>query len=297
MGPADPYAVPHMPYAAQPGMISNRVERRKPYATEEEVPVTRIDSVRHAADVTKDSVRHAAEVAAPYASTARQSAVYYGRQAGTYGKQAGAVAKEKYDARLAPKIGQAAEQAWAAVPPKTATAVETAARRTRDGAKTAADFTAPKAAAAVGATMAVAVPAREEIVVRGAAALQALRGQVTAAEINRLVRRRVRRQQAGRVMRGMIVAGLAGGAVYAAVKWWSRQSSPDWLVEPSEATEVDDRVGPGSTLKVVDPLDDGRSVNGSGPTVDRVDGSPDAGIDPEVEAKQADADRRDDEDR
>src|SRR4051812_10637684 len=117
-----------MPYAGWPGMISNRVERRKPYATEEEVPVTRIDSVRHAADVTKDSVRHAAEVAAPYASTAKQSAVVYGRQAGVYGRQAGVLARQQYDARLADKVNQAREQAMAAVPPKAAAAMETAAR-------------------------------------------------------------------------------------------------------------------------------------------------------------------------
>jgi hypothetical protein len=99
-------------------MISNRVERRKPYGTEEEVPVTRIDTVRHAADMTKDSVRHAAEVAAPYASTAKDGAVHYGRQAGGYGRQAGAKAKQGYDARLAPRVGQAREQALAAVPPR-----------------------------------------------------------------------------------------------------------------------------------------------------------------------------------
>jgi hypothetical protein len=287
-----------MPWLPLPGMMSNRVERRKPYATEEEVPVTRIDSVRHAADVTKDSVRHAAEVAAPYASTAKESAVQYGRQAGTYGRQAGALAKEKYDARLAPRVGQAREQVWAAVPPKAADAVETAARRTKEGARTAADFTAPKVGAAVASTMAVAVPAKDEIAVRGAAAIQALRGRVTAAEIERLVRQRARRRQAGRVLRTLVVAGLAGGAVFAAYKWWSKQTSPDWLVEPAEATEVDDRVGPGSTLTVVDPLDEGSaSLNGSGPKVDRVDGSVGGDLDPEVEAKQADADRRDDEDR
>ena len=44
--------------------------------------MTRIDSVRHAADVTKDSVRHAAEVAAPYASTAREGAGHDAQQAG-----------------------------------------------------------------------------------------------------------------------------------------------------------------------------------------------------------------------
>jgi hypothetical protein len=287
-----------MPQAVRPGMISNRVERRKPYATEEEVPVTRIDSVRHAADVTKDSVRHAAEVAAPYASTAKDSAVYYGRQAGTYagtyGRQAGTMAKERYEVRLAPKVGQMRDQAWAAMPPKAANAVETAGRRTREGARVAAGYTAPKVATAVATTVAVAGPAKDEIVLRGTAALHALRGQVTAAEIDRLIRRRIRRQQAGRALRGLLVVALAGGAAFAAVKWWSKQSNPDWLVEPSAATEVDERGAGGGTLTVVDPMEGGGSLNGSRPTVDRVDGTPEAGLDPEVEAEQAEAERRKD---
>ncbi|CAM5331613.1 hypothetical protein STENM327S_01520 [Streptomyces tendae] len=41
-----------------------------PYATEEEEPVTRIDSVRAATGSAKDSVLHAAEVVAPYAEHA-----------------------------------------------------------------------------------------------------------------------------------------------------------------------------------------------------------------------------------
>jgi hypothetical protein len=278
-------------------MISNRVERRKPYATEEEVPVTRIDSVRHAADVTKDSVRHAAEVAAPYASTARQNAVVYSRQAGVYGRQAGALARQQYDALLADKVDQARAQAMAAVPPKAAAAMETAARRTRAGTRAAALYAAPRAVAAIATTRAVAGPAKDEVVVRGSAALHALRGHVTAADIDRLVRRRLRREKAGRAMRGMLVMTLAGGAVFAAVKWWSKQSSPDWLVEPSEATEVSDRVGKGTTLTVVDTLDDSSSANGSGPKVDRVDGSPDASLDPEVEAKRTEADRPEDDER
>lgn len=257
--------------------------------------MTRIDSVRHAADVTKDSVRHAAEVAAPYTSTAKEGAVRYGRQAGMYGvqygRQAGQLAREQYEARLAEVIAQARRQARAAVPPKAAVAVETAAKRTAESAKAATEFTAPKVGHAVAVTRSVAVPARDEAMIRGAAVLHALRGHVTAAEIDRLVRRRMRRERTGRVFRGLVVAGLAGGAAFAAWKWWSRQNNPDWLVEPAEATEVEERT---TTLTVVDPLDDSSaSVNGSDPRVDRVDGSPEAsGLDPEVEAKQAEAERR-----
>ena len=257
--------------------------------------MTRIDSVRDAADRTKDTVRHAAVAAAPYAGAARDSAVLYGKQAGVYGRQAGLMARREYDVRLAPKVAQARDQAMAAMPPKAAAAVETASRRTRKGARVAAAYTVPRAVAAVATTRAVAGPAREEVVLRGAAALQALRGNVTAADIDRLVRRRLRRQRAGRAARGVLVIALAGGALYAAYQWWSKQTDPDWLVEPSEPTEVGDRIGPGSTLTVVDTMDDGGSLNGAGPSVDRVDGSPEQ--DPEVEAKQAEADRHDDDEQ
>jgi hypothetical protein len=276
-------------------MISNRVERRKPYATEEEVPVTRIDSVRHAADVTKDSVRHAAEVAAPYANTAMDNAVLYGKQAGAYGRQAGIVAKQQYDAKLADKVVQARDQAWSAVPPKAVEAVETAARRTRDGAKAAADYTAPRVGTAVAVTRSVAGPAKDEAVLRGSAALHALRGQVSAADIDRLVKIRQRRARTGRAARDVLIVAAACGAAFAAWKWWSKQNNPEWLVEPAEPTEVGDRasMNGSSTLTVVDPLDDDVSLNGSSPTIDQVDGSAAAtGLDPEVEAKQAEADRR-----
>ncbi|MFF6955247.1 DUF5324 family protein [Streptomyces sp. NPDC008317] len=265
--------------------------------------MTRIDSVRHAADVTKDSVRHAAEVAAPYASTAKDNAAYYAQQAG-------ALARQQYDAHLADRVDQAREQAKSAVPPKAADALGTAAKRTRRSARAAADYTAPKVRAAadytapkvesaVTATRSVAGPAKDEAVLRGAAALHALRGQVTAAEIDGLVRRRVRRERTGRVFRGLVVAGLVGGAAFAAWKWWSKQTNPDWLVEPPEATDVADRgpVNSSGTLTVVEPVGhpNGSSPNG---TIDQVDGSLEAdGLDPEVEAKQADADRPDDEGR
>ncbi|MEU6849349.1 DUF5324 family protein [Actinacidiphila alni] len=264
--------------------------------------MTRIDSVRHAADVTKDSVRHAAEVAAPYASTARDGAARYAHQAGT-------LARQQYDARLADRVGQARDQARAAVPPKAADALDAAARRTRSTARAAADYTAPRVRAAadytapkvesaVNATRAVAVPAKDEAVLRGTAALHALRGQVTAAEIDGLVRKRMRRERTGRVFRGLVIAGLVGGAAFAAWKWWSKQTNPDWLVEPSEPTDADDRASMNGTgtLTVVEPLEHANgSPNG---TLDQVDGSVNGsvdadGLDPEVEAKQADVDRDD----
>lgn|GEM_PF-1904790 len=237
--------------------------------------MTRIDSVRHAADVTKESVRHAAEVAAPYANTAKDTVVVYGRQAGVYGRQAGTLAKQQYDAKLADRVDQAREQAWAYVPPKAVQAVERAVRRTREGAQTAADYTAPRVGTALATTRSVAVPVSNEVVARGSAAVQALRGNVTAAEIDRLVRRKLFRRRAGKVALDAVFLAVAAGVGLAVWKWWSDQNNPEWLVEPSEATEVGERgtVSGSATLTVVDPLDEGGSLNGSSAKVDRVDGS------------------------
>ena len=127
---------------------------------------------------------------------------------GDHAQQAGALARATYDAKLAAQVRQAREQAWAAVPPKTAVAVENAARRTRQTARTAADYTVPRVGSAVAATRAVAVPVTNEALLRGAAAIHALRGQVTAAEIDRLVRKRVRRERTGRAFRGVLLAGV-----------------------------------------------------------------------------------------
>jgi hypothetical protein len=148
---------------------------------------------------------------------------------------------------------------------------------------------------AVAVTRSVAGPAKDEVVLRGAAALQALRGQVSATDIDRLVRRRLFRAKAGRAARDAALVAVCCGAAFAAWKWWNKQNNPDWLVEPSEATEMDDRasMNGSATLTVVDPLDGG-SVNGSAPsTIDQVDGSPGASdLDDEVRAKQAEADRK-----
>ncbi|WP_051951178.1 DUF5324 family protein [Actinacidiphila yeochonensis] len=252
--------------------------------------MTRIDSVRHAADVTKESVRRAAEVAAPYANTAKDTVIIYGRQAGVYGRQASVLAKQNYDAKLADRVDQVREQAWAAVPPKAVVAVETAARRTRDGAQAAVDYTAPRVGTAVAVTRSVAVPVGEEAVMRGSAAVQALRGNVSAADIDRLVRRRLFREKAGRIAVDAAFAAVACGVGLAVWRWWSSQNNPEWLVEPSEATEVGERSGMNgsATLTVVDPLDEGGSLNGSSARVDHVDG-----LAPDATGHGIDAERRD----
>ncbi|MFF2135168.1 DUF5324 family protein [Streptomyces sp. NPDC058193] len=225
--------------------------------------MTRIDSVRAATYSAKDSAQHAAEVVAPYADTAKEQAAHYAQEArarlAPKVSKAAAQARVQYGAHLAPRI----EQALTHVPPKVDEAAHKAAVRTRSAARTAADYTVPRVEYAVAASR----PLAEEATARSTAALAALRGQVTAKEIQKLVRKHERRAKAGRAAKGFLVLGVLAGGAFAAWKWWDKQANPDWLVEPPAPTDVaDDRT----------PL---TSVDGSGRTV----------LDPEVRAKQDEA--------
>ncbi|MPY59725.1 DUF5324 family protein [Streptomyces spongiae] len=232
--------------------------------------MTRKDSVRAAAESAKSNVRHAAEVVAPYADTAKDRASHYSHEArvrlAPRVSQAAEQARHQYGAHVVPRL----EQARSHVPPKVDHAAHEAAIRTRKAARQAAVYTAPRVERAVAA----AGPVRDEAASRGAAALAALRGQVSSREVQKLVRRQQRRARAGRVVKGLAVLGALAGGAFAAWKWWDKQANPDWLVEPPAATEVPD----GGHLT---------SVDGSGQSV----------LDPEVQAKQAEDEAADRDDR
>jgi hypothetical protein len=222
--------------------------------------VTRIDSVRSATGSAKDSVLHAAEVVAPYADTAKDRASYYAHEArvrlAPKVSLAADQARVQYGAHVVPRL----EQARTHVPPKVDQAAQEAAVRTRKAAQQAAEYSRPRIEQAVAA----AGPVKDEAAARGAAAFAALRGQVSPKEIQKLVRKHERRARAGRLAKGLAVLGVLAGGAFAAWKWWDKQANPDWLVEPPAATEVPE----------------------SG-HLTSVDGSPEAQLDPEVEAKQA----------
>src|SRR5690606_24052461 len=141
-------------------------------------------------------------------------------------------ARVQYGAHIQPYL----EQARTHVPPKVDQAAHDAAARTRQAARQAADYSRPRIEQAI----AVAGPATEEAAARSAAALAALRGQVTAQQIQKLVRKQQRRARAGRAAKVIAIAGLVAGGAFAAWKWWDKQANPDWLVEPPAATD-----GPG----------------------------------------------------
>ncbi|MET7742698.1 DUF5324 family protein [Streptomyces sp. NPDC005385] len=222
--------------------------------------MTRIDSVRAATGSAKDSVLHAAEVVAPYADTAKDRAAYYATEArvrlAPKVSQAAEQARVQYDAHLAPRL----EQARTHVPPKVEQAAQETAVRTKKAARQAAVYSKPKIEQAVAA----AQPVGEEAASRGAAAIAALRGQVSPKEIQKLVRKHERRARAGRVVKGLAVLGILAGGAFAAWKWWDKQANPDWLVEPPAATEVPES---------------GRLTS--------VDGSGQSDLDPEVQVKEA----------
>jgi hypothetical protein len=222
--------------------------------------VTRIDSVRAATGSAKDSVLHAAEVVAPYADTAKERAAHYAHEArvrlAPKVSQAADQARVQYGAHLAPRL----EQARSHVPPKVDQAAQEAAVRTRLAARQAAEYSRPRIEQAVAA----AAPVRDEAALRGAAALAALRGQVSAAEIQKLARKHQRRAKAGRAARTLLILGAVAGGAFAAWKWWDKQANPDWLVEPPAATEVPET---------------GHLAS--------VDGTGQSELDPEVQAKQA----------
>ncbi|GHH70334.1 hypothetical protein GCM10018793_04210 [Streptomyces sulfonofaciens] len=235
--------------------------------------MTRIDSVRAATDSAKDSVLHAAEVVAPYADTARDKAVHYAHEArvriAPKVSLAADQARVQYDAHLAPRIVQARKQARSHVPTK----VDEAAGRTAKVARQAAAVAGPRIEQAVAVSrprieqaVAVAGPARQEAVSRSSATLAALRGQVSAKDVQRIVRRRERRAMAGRMAKGALLLGALAGGAFAVWKWWDKQANPDWLVEPPAATEVSEE----SRLS-------------------SVDGSVGRSLDPDVAARQTES--------
>ncbi|GAA2792016.1 DUF5324 family protein [Streptomyces showdoensis] len=224
--------------------------------------MTRMDSVRAATGSAKESVLHAAEVVAPYAESARDQAVQYAQDArdklgpkvSKAASQARAQARHQYDCHVAPHV-----------PPRVDEAAHRAAAVTRKAARQATDYTVPRVEHAVAATG----PVLDEAGARSVAAWAALRGQVTPRDIEKIVKHQERRARAGRLAKGVVILGVLAVGAFCAWRWWDKQANPDWLVEPPAPTEVDEETGLSS-------VDDGGSS-----------------LDPEVAAKEADAEATD----
>ncbi|WP_371480365.1 DUF5324 family protein [Kitasatospora sp. NBC_00315] len=239
--------------------------------------MTRLDSARETADRTKETL-------APYAATARDTALHYADEA----KQRVGPALEA----LGPKVGVAAERArtgashtaqsarvqfdrhvlpqlghaFSSLPPEAQQNALKAFHRAQEAALAAKlsaarvagqtkATVAPRVAQAVGDARAAVVPVALEAQTRGAAAITALQGHVTAAEIGELAAKNAKKEQRNGWATGLAVAGtLAIGGGVVAWQWWRRSNSPEWLVEPAV------QGGPNTTHS-------GAHAAGSGPTV------------------------------
>lgn len=226
-----------------------------PDATEEEKPVTRLDSARENAGWNK-------EAAAAYAVTAKDAALHYadearqrfgpavealgpkaaaaGAQARSSATQAAQAARVQYAKHVAPQL----EQAFLSLPPGAQQSTLKAVHRAQEAAL-AAKINAAKAAGQAKATLgpkvtdaysgarATVVPVAHEAQVRGAAALTALQGHVTASEISELAAKNIKKENRSGWATGLAVGGVVAiGAGVCAWQWWRKQNNPEWLVEP-----------------------------------------------------------------
>ncbi|MEV7519127.1 DUF5324 family protein [Streptomyces sp. NPDC091371] len=191
-----------------------------------------------AAEHAREAVKHAAEVVVPYAGSAKDAAVHYAHEANDLlapkvshaAHGAARHARSTYECHVQPRIRAARTH----VPPNVDRAATRAVQQTLVAARQAAEYTQPRIESAIAA----ATPVAEEAASRSTAALAALRGQVSAKEVQQLVRRHERRARAGRWVKGFVLAGVVAGVAFAAWKWWDQQANPDWLVEPPAATEL-----------------------------------------------------------
>jgi hypothetical protein len=197
-------------------------------------------------------------------------------------------AESSYHHHLEPRISHARE----AVPPRLEHVVEVAADRTRQAAHRAAETagpritgtfnevrgaTGPKIHDALETARSHAEPVRYEARARGAAAAAVIRGQVSAADVEKLLKRQSRNAHRARTAKRLGLLALVLGAAAAGWQWWRQQSTPDWLVEEPPATEVAASRSTGSTATTGGkPAEDAfvhDTGSGSGKSVDSVDGS------------------------
>ncbi|MFD4661455.1 DUF5324 family protein [Kitasatospora sp. NPDC058444] len=225
------------------------------------------DSARETATRTRDT-------AAQFADGAKQR---LGPALDAFGPKAALAAHNlriQYDKHVAPQFGHA----FASLPPEAQQNVLKALHRAQEAALAArlsaaraADqaraTVAPRVAHAVEEARATVGPVAHEAQTRGAAALTALQGNVSSAEISELAARNARKKDCNRVATGLTVAGLlAIGGGIVAWQWWRRHSNPEWLVEPPAPQEP----RPAGAHAASAP------VNGSGPeaTAESADGAP-----------------------
>lgn len=217
--------------------------------------MTRLDSARATAGNLADNARHQAS-------------------------QAAHTVRVQYDRRIAPQVGHA----FASLPPEAQQNALKALHRTQEAAL-AARHTAsraadqarctvvPKVVHAVDEARAVVAPVAHEAQTRGAAALTAMRGNVTSAEISDLAARNARRSRRAGWATGLAVAGvIAIGSGIVTWQWWRHRSNPEWLVEPPSVARPASPApgaGTGPDTPVNGSPEAGGTAPSSAPTEDR----------------------------
>ncbi|SEK72611.1 DUF5324 family protein [Streptacidiphilus jiangxiensis] len=241
--------------------------------------MSRIDTAREAASRTREQLT-------PYAVSARDTAAQYGGEAwqkvapavGSAVEQARAAAQTAVQSQVVPlwekgrgTLPPAVDEAMAKAARQAALQARVAARQAREAAVVAAD---QARAIAQERVLPAAELAAQEVHDRSLAALPALRGQVSLAEVEALTAAHAREaSRRGRwARRGftLLALGVLATGGLAAWKWYRKQSNPDWLVEPP-TTSI--------PLRDTAPNAGGSSASGA------VNGS--LPLDPEVEAKEA----------
>ncbi|MFG2696591.1 DUF5324 family protein [Kitasatospora sp. NPDC048407] len=248
--------------------------------------MSRTDTARETAGRAKDAV-------APYAASAKEAYLHYaeearqvlgpklealgpkaaaaGAQARSGAGQAAQAARVQYVKHLAPHL----EQAFFSLPPDTQKAALRAIHRAQEAvlaaklsagqaACQARTTVAPKVAETFQAARESVVPLAQEAQARSAAAITALHGNVSAAEISELAAKNAKKKRCNGWATGLAVAGaVAIGAGVAAWQWYRKQNNPEWLTEPPEpATAPPATPRPGSATGA--PVG-GATMNGSVP--------------------------------
>ncbi|WP_073807083.1 DUF5324 family protein [Kitasatospora sp. CB01950] len=253
--------------------------------------MSRTDTARETAARAKDAV-------APYAASAKETALHYaeeakqvlgpklealgpkaaaaGAQARSGAGQAAQAARVQYVKHLAPHL----EQAFFSLPPDTQKAALKAVHRAQEAALAAKlsagqaacqarTNVAPKVVETFQAAKDSVVPLAQEAQSRGAAAITALQGNVSAAEIGELAAKNAKKKRCNGWATGLAVAGaVAIGTGVVAWQWLRRQNNPEWLVEPPEpatAPSATTAARPGTATGA--PVG-GATLNGSVPNDD-----------------------------
>ncbi len=272
--------------------------------------MTRLDSARETADRTKETL-------APYAANARDTALHYADEARqrvgpaleALGPKVGVAAERartgaahtaqsarlQFDKHVLPQLGVA----FSSLPPDAQQNALRALHRAQEAALAARLSAAkvagqtrstvgPRVTQAVGEARAAVVPVAQEAQSRGAAAITALQGHVTAAQIGELAAKNVKKEQRNGWATGLAIAGtLAVGSGLVAWQWWRRQGNPEWLVEPTVPGTAHSGAhatgggstgtGTGSTGTGIGTGTAASNGSGTGPTTGGPNGGPNGG--------------------